>query len=1019
MDYSVNSFLENNQLNYIYDYSKKKVHACNGIELSDFALFNVTEITYEDKAPRKEAVENFLSTMRINGFNLVYLIVGEREKTSFYYGVAKDLDSQLKLSATEVGEKLLKTSITGNFRGSKVRLIEDTEKEIIAKKIQSYNKVCVIDGVPGINEDNENFQGIDRFVDTMQGDEYVLIITAKYLTNDKISNIERRVNRFYDAVYPSSKVSIQKGTNESDTDVSSKAIGKNDSVSNAVGNSSSNAIGSSKNTSTGTTKTITKGNSYTENYDYSEESKSENSSKADAKNSGSSTGESKTKTIGDSKTDTTTRGTSESVNKGTNITKGKTENVSKEHLNKNAQDWLQYLDDVLYKRIDYGNGKGLFVTSITACAVEDLYLKKIQNTVTALFSGNRGNKVPLRNNIYLRNETDIINNLKNFQVPKITFEKSISEFETFMRSALSQYVTDKEAYLGNWFSVKELSLIACLPQKEVVGLKLREQVEFGLNYKDDVPKEHQIILGKLIQSGKQLNTDIKINKKDLDKHVFITGVTGSGKTTTCQNILIKSGYPFLVIEPAKTEYRTLKLQQGFKDILIFTLGNDTVSPFRLNPLEFIKGESITSHADMLKASIESAFDMEAAIPQIIESAIYKSYEDCGWDITTNTNRIYGEKAFDEGVNSFPTLAEMVKNCAVVVGEQGFDKRLHDEYIGSINARLQGLLVGAKGQMLNCRRSISFKELLHKQVVLELEEIRSGSEKALLMGFILSGLQGTLKQIFKENPKFKHITLIEEAHRLLSKFEPGDALSKKHGIEMFADMLAEVRKYGEALIIADQIPSKLMPDVIKNTNTKIVHKIFAQDDKDSIGNTMALSDEQRNFLSSLDPGRTIVFSQGWDTALQVQIEKLTDTTSENLVRDEIIRDAAIDFYLENYKSGWFPEISCFSKMPTKHEFENCVNNSLYKKLDELYISFVSSIIGQKKWDEDLLETLKELERLQGKDTLIEYIVRRYYHDGEKTIDTRRENVRKLLSMMYSNEANFSVFDKKLNLEIRGR
>lgn len=1018
MEMSVNAFLENDQLNYLYDYTDKIIAQCTGLEISDFALFKVTEITYEDKSPRKEAIENFLSTMRIKGFNLIFLVIGEKEKTSFYYGVAKDVTQPPQLSATDVGEKLLKTSITGNFRGSKVSLVSNSDKEIIAKKIQSLDNVCVIDGVPGINEDKENFQGMDRFVDTMHGDEYVLIITAKYLPNEKIHNIEKRVNRFYAEVYPSSKVSIQQSENNSKTDITSKTTSTNDSVSKAIGTNASDSQGVSENTTIGESKTLTNGSSHSDTYD--EYSEGTSTSSTNAKNSSQQKGINTNHTEGTSITDTTTQGTNEAINTGSNITKGSSETVSREHLNKSAQEWLKYLDDVLYQRIDYGKGKGLFITSISVCASDTLYLKKAQNTLTALFSGSSGNKVPLRNNIYLNPETDkdIINNLKNFQVPKISFNKPIGEFETYLRSSLSQYVTRKEGFLGNWLSVRELSLITCLPQKEVVGLKLKEQVEFGLNYIADIPEEEEIELGKLIQSGQELNTTVKINKKDLDKHVFVTGVTGSGKTTTCQNLLIKSHLPFLVIEPAKTEYRALKKREGFEDILIFTLGNDGVAPFRLNPLEFIKGESISSHVDMLKACIESAFDMEAAIPQIIERAIYKSYEDCGWDVVNNKNNTYGDTVFDIGGNIFPTLSEMIKNCRYVVEEQGFDQRLKDEYIGSINARLQGLVCGSKGQMLDCRRSIDFTKLLQRKVVLELEEIRSGYEKALIMGFILSNLQEALKQMFKLNPEFKHITLIEEAHRLLSKYTPGDAPSKKHGVEMFADMLAEVRKYRESLIIADQIPSKLTPDVIKNTNTKIVHKIFAQDDKDAIGNTMALTDEQKNFLSLLNPGRAVVFSQGWDAAMQIQIEQLTNTTSTELITDDVIRKTALDFHLLDYKSGVFSELACLSKAPTYDDFENLVNNKLFKRLDSLYPQFVNKLLGKKKWENALSFIIKELESIIGIDSLANYIAIRYYRDDSEKIHHRRDNIKNLLETIGSENIDFTVFDKALNLQVRG-
>lgn len=108
------------------------------------------------------------------------------------------------------------------------------------------------------------------------------------------------------------------------------------------------------------------------------------------------------------------------------------------------------------------------------------------------------------------------------------------------------------------------------------------------------------------------------------KHTFIAGVTGSGKTTTCHRLLSEANMPFLVIEPAKTEYRTLISKD--KDLMVFTLGNEMVSPFRINPFELIKGEVISAHVDMIKATFTSAFPMEASMPQILERAIYNVYQ---------------------------------------------------------------------------------------------------------------------------------------------------------------------------------------------------------------------------------------------------------------------------------------------------------------------------------------------------------------------------------------------------------
>ena len=483
-----------------------------------------------------------------------------------------------------------------------------------------------------------------------------------------------------------------------------------------------------------------------------------------------------------------------------------------------------------------------------------------------------------------------------------------------------------------WFSTKELSLIASLPQKEVVGLRLKEEVEFGLN----ISQNKGINLGKMVRSGQELDIDVNLEKSELNKHIFITGVTGSGKTTTCHKILYESNLPFLVIEPAKTEYRVLS---NVDDIVVFTLGNENIAPFRLNPFEILEGENISSRVDMIKAAIESSFDMEAAIPQLIESAIYKSYKDYGWDIATSENYKY-DNPFDKGVKSFPTLSDVISNVDKVVEEQNFDDRLKRDYIGSIKARLNGLILGSKGFMLDTPRSFDFRSLLKKKVILELEEVKNPSEKSFIMGLILLNLNEALKSIYKEDKSFRHITLVEEAHRLLSKYEAGDSLNKKSGVEAFSDMLDEVRKYGESLMIVDQIPNKLTPEVLKNTNTKIVHRIFAIDDKEAIGNTMALSKEQKEFLSKLEVGRAIVFNQKFYNAIQVQIKELENisTTLSEEVGVEKLREKWLEFYKEENRLNF-----------TLKELENLV------KLDNLFLPYVKA---EKEEDEEKIQRYKK-------------------------------------------------------------
>ena len=170
-------------------------------------------------------------------------------------------------------------------------------------------------------------------------------------------------------------------------------------------------------------------------------------------------------------------------------------------------------------------------------------------------------------------------------------------------------------------------------------------------------------------------------------------------------------------------------------------------------------------------------------------------------------------------------------------------------------------------MLNCPYSTDFNFIAYNKVILEMEELKSPEDKSLLMGLILSRLSAVIKVEHKRDFSYRHLTLIEEAHRLLTKVEYGDSGSKKTAVETFTDLLAEVRKYGEGLIVVDQIPNKLAPEVLKNTSTKIIHKILARDDKEVVGDTMRMDDKQKEFLSALAPGHAIVFSEDTDKPIQ--------------------------------------------------------------------------------------------------------------------------------------------------------
>ena len=919
------------------------------------------------------------------------------------------------------------------------------------------NKYAYFEGNPGINEseDRSDFQGIDRLIDIMSvGNQgtFGLVIYANPIQKEEIVEIEKDIYKqynYYNTVHKRSyqlgenksnntgeSATVGSGTNKSETEGKNLSETKGSNESESKGTNYSEAIGESWSKTKGTNegenrnKTITDSASSGKTNGSSSNNTSENKSHSTAESRGTSEGTSQSDTKGESKTKTNgssfnkTTGTSKSLTTGTSSSKtngisenqsttknigsstGTSETENIEIIKKEIHSWISYIDETLLPIIDYGKGKGLFRVNTYIFADNSATLLKLGNTLKSLSSGKKGNKRPLE---YYRldnvKDKKIINNLVNFQMNKIQNDIEKDEFYTVNSIEIGN------GFVNDFYSSKELSLIAGLPRKEVNGLKVTKQVEFGLNTTDEKIKE-PLELGNLVQSGKILeNSEVNIDKKDLNKHIFVAGVTGTGKTTTCQRILLESGMPFLVVEPAKTEYRIMKLSKKTEDMVIFTLGQDNIAPFRLNPFEFFPHESLTSRVDMIKAAIEASFDMEAAIPQLIESTIYECYKDYGWNVNTNKNTKF-ENPFADDVYAFPTFSDILKKVDAVAEKQGFDERLKKDYIGSIKARLQSLTLGSKGLMLNTPRSIDFVGLLDKKVVLEIEEVKNTGEKSFVMGLIMTNLREALRAKYKENKHFKHITLIEEAHRLLSKFEPGDSVNKKQGVEIFADMLAEVRKYGESLIIADQIPNKLTPEVLKNTNTKIIHKLFAEDDKESVGNTMILEKEQKEFLSSLPTGRAVVFSQGWSKAVQVQIKLLTNTTSDEEVDEQILKDSCINYYRENYRREIFAGSNIFDREPTFEEMKTVVEVNKSEVIDsfkKMYRSFMEDVnfvnpsteetekrISNYKEFRNYIKNMEELE----KEVFIKYLGDRYFTNKyDKTIEIQGnilENIREFIN-----------------------
>ncbi|PHR55791.1 MAG: hypothetical protein COA47_13685 [Robiginitomaculum sp.] len=827
-----------------------------------YRFFKINEISEDKSAAYRLSMANVIATLRGLNCSLVYLFSGDEQGVSLYLGVSScNEDADI----FEFGE-MIKTSFEGNFLGAQINPLKNENNEI-EQLLNQPNHLGLITGIPSFNENDQtiaehNLQGIERIANSLVNEKWQLTVVVEAISVDSILANLDDIYSLSSELSSQIKYSIQASENK----------GQQQSVTD----------GSSESTTNGTSKSISEGSDKSKSTSGNETTNS--SAKSIAKGGGTNEGTNKSETEGSSDSTTDGKNKSESDSSST----GESVSVTKERIDKRKEDQQKHLCEVQVSRYRKGLSKGLFKTAVYVSAENKATFERLSSAVLSIYQGNESTMTPLQ-----------LNKLAAGKRACLKDYITIRSFSTDQHSSLA--CTQEHALLHSIPKVKntlwgatlltseELSIVTSLPSKELPGFKIRKSVDFGLNTPVDTAC-NQVKLGNIIQNGRFLeNKQVSLPVEHLSKHIFITGVTGSGKTTTCMKLLLESKLPFLVIEPAKTEYRAL--QQQTKDVEYYCIGNEKLTPFRLNPFQLSNpSSSLMGHISVLKATLTATFPMEAAMPSIVEEAIIQAYNSRGWDIYSNDNYLFDDP-FAANSQAWPTFTDMIAALDEIIKSKGMGKEFEEKYQGSLVARLTNLTLGIKGRMLNTRYSIDFDALLDKKVVIELEELKDEQDKSLFMGLIISRLAECMKIRHKKDKKFQHVTLIEEAHRLLSKVEQGDTESKKMGVTMFTDLLSEVRKYGEGLIIADQSPTKLVADIVKNTNIKIVHRLLDAADRNVIGDAMSLDDDQKGFLQHLQPGETIIYSGGWHAPVRVQVNQLADTQGEAIQEKDIAKQGA--------------------------------------------------------------------------------------------------------------------------------
>lgn len=459
---------------------------------------------------------------------------------------------------------------------------------------------------------------------------------------------------------------------------------------------------------------------------------------------------------------------------------------------------------------------------------------------------------------------------------------------------------NNQSPLCSLLTSEEICGVCSIPIDNTFGFEINESKGYAINF---IKREEDKTLGQVCEYDRVLdNVPFGISEYDLNKHTFVCGITGSGKTNTVKKILENADKPFLVIEPIKKEYRNMK------NVEVYTLGRPEINCIKINPFYVPIGISPQQHIDSLKDLFSASFSFYGPMPYIVEKCLYKIYENKGWNLTFGLHSYYLKYMKEEKKNTeelfdksklkkfyettshkylFPNMQDLKDEVERYIKEMPYEGEVKGNIEGAIKARIESLCVGAKGYMFNTNDYPDFHKVFNTNSVFELEGLADDSDKAFALGLLIIYIN-EYRQMNKElddTEGLKHLLVIEEAHRLLRNVSTENNADignpKGKAVEHFTNMLAEMRSYGQGVIVAEQIPCKLAPDVIKNSSNKIIHRIIAKDDQEIIANTIGVYSKDAIYIGNSKVGYALCHKEGMVQPVIVKVDEIKQKVKSDI------------------------------------------------------------------------------------------------------------------------------------------
>lgn len=806
---------------------------------SNIRAIKVTRWVFDKDEKPAECLKNVLSTFA-DGEHSIALVVNRDQKGTEMYLVVKNEGSG-KNENSKVNLGLLERSLKGNFPGIQTEVIkigEDSSFKNLCPLDEKYESISVLSNVP--SEYSEGFitQGLDKLLNGIVPEEeedcYSIIFLAESLNAQRIREIISGYEDIATALSPYMGYQYQDGQSENITHGENHSITETDNITNSLFHTNSISAGFN-------IEVVSAG------YGYG-------------------------------------WGISKSVCNGNNMTDGKSKSVSIGASESTTYSYKSYLVanivekiEKTIKRLNAGQAIGLWKFATYVLAKDAKSSKNIASYLRALTQG----KESYIESTAIQEWSKERNGLTDFDAVK-------QYLMHFVHPVFGE--KDKESSLlvtpTSYVGTSEISNVIVFPRKSVAGLPVLQCAQFGREPHSLGTLNGGLEIGNAYHMfEEQKNQRISLSIDELTKHTFITGSTGSGKSNAIYHLLselVKKDKKFLVVEPAKGEYRkvcgNLKTDgEDPKNVSVTVYGTNPIADtnlLRLNPFSFPKGIHVLEHLDRLVELFNVCWPMYAAMPAILKDAMERAYKVTGWDLAKSKNK-YNDSLF-------PTFSDVLRQIRIVLNESEYSADNKGDYIGSLVTRINSLTNGING-LIFTSNAIPDNELFDENVIVDLSRVGSMETKSLIMGILVQKLQEyRMVKHDHTNENLRHVTVLEEAHNLLKRTstvqssESSNLLGKS--VEMLANSIAEMRTYGEGFIIADQSPDLLDKSVIRNTNTKIILRLPDYADRELVGKAAGLNDAQIVELGRLERGVAAISQSDWLEPVLCKIDEFIKTKS---------------------------------------------------------------------------------------------------------------------------------------------